>query len=422
MGLIIRSLRIFVPLFVGTLILTGLYFFGSIYQFELKSVPAPNNSSVSVSVDGDGAVHFAHSVSYEMYNSDQGLYTTSNESGKWHTVRVSDNMSVDSVSILSDHDSHSHIAYTYDLDLSTAAPPDTVEGYVGYATDTSGAWQTFVVANGTPLYRPCQLALTAEGLPGILYNDNGNLMLACASSGPGISFTRESTGAAALSGSLAFTPDGVPHVSYVWNEALKLATRLSPGVWESTTVVASGVSNHFTSVSSNANGSIGIAYFADNGGKGLWYAIHTTAGWYSTRVSNITGSNPSFCSLLLGDDGIPRISSSFGDTMAMYSVWTDAGWLNRQLAGGDSMPVDLAVSRDGTAYVTLGDALNRIDYMTDGGSATDVASSIPYLFPLGVALIAIAVLFMALELVRYLKKARDRDRRSDEGGFRAGPL
>ncbi len=404
MGLLIRVLRIGIPLFVGATLLAILFLFAVAYRFVDNSIEVPTDSAPSVAVDLNGRIYFSHSVSYKLYNSDYGLYCTSNTSGKWETVRITDNESVEAMSLAIDADNHLHIAYAFDNDLSTYQPSIMVEGFIGYATNSSGEWKTFIVTHGFGIYRQCWIALAPDGSPGILYVLNGTLMFASVTGDPPNPFVVESLGFDALCGDVAYDKDSVPHVSYVSNQTLLLATRTSPGSWSSSTVYEGQVSSMWTSLVYDRNGSARIAFFSDAGGKGLFYGDVNSGSWNITRVSDLASTEPAFCSMVLDDHEVVHISSSSGTDLAMYSVLNCNRWINYHLMGGDAGPTDISTSPRGSVYLTYASPGGKIGYLTDDASPNDVMSRVPYLYHLGIALVLIAGLFAAIDIVRVIRK------------------
>jgi hypothetical protein len=403
----VRALRIVVPLSIGGTLLATLFLFGVAYRFVTNEVIAPIDSSPSMAVDVNGNIHFSHSVSYRLYNSDYGLYTTSNSNGKWETVRITDNESVDATALAVDSDCRLHIAYAFDRDLSTVQPSVMVEGFIGYATNSSGEWRTQVVSHGLGIYRQCWMDMSQNGSPGILFIRNGTLMFAYVAEVTQYQFVVESLGIDSLDGDIAFDKDGVPNVSYVSNGTLWLATRASSGTWSSSIVYEGYASSIHTSLAYDRNGSARVAFFSNAGGKSLYCGNDSSGSWSFSRVSGITGSDPAFCALCLDANDSVRIGSSCGTDLVMYSEQNGNRWINRHLIGGDARPIQISVSPSGKVYIAFSYTAGKIEYLTDDATPVGVMSQVPYLLQIGIALVAIAGVFIATEVVRFARKRSD---------------
>lgn len=382
-----------------SLILTALMFAKG-YGFALTEVTVPNDGDPSVTADAEGVLHFSHSV---RYGDDMGLYCTSIDGGKRETVRVSDTQKVASTSIAADSDAHLHIAYTHDFDLSNY----NLHGYVSYATNASGVWQTYIVTSGPGIYRQCSLAVTSEGIARIAFVQNSTLKVASASQEKKTEFDIESVTDGVYECNLAVDPEGVPHTSYVKDGVVFVATRSSNGSWTTEVVMHGNSTSDCTALAFDKSG-WGRAVFSSavGGVGGLWFANESEGSWNCTRILEVNDSGNTFCSLALDSNDVANVAASFDDTLAFYSRETNGSWINWHLLGvkgGPPASIDICLSQEGDVCLALGSFYGEIAYMDTSAGVWKAASQLPYIMSIGTLFVAVAAILTILEVFKHVR-------------------
>ncbi len=153
-------------------------------------------------------------------------------------------------------------------------------------------------------------------------------------------------------GSLAFSPSGVPGISYFEGlaENLRYATRVE-GTWQFETVDDSGAVGGQSSLAFTADGRPAIAY-QDSGDPGvggdetLKYAVHNGVSW---DIQTLPGSGGQSPVLAFGGDGHPRICHSGTDAGGTGGIvflrFDGTAWQSSVLAAS-SFEVDMVLRSD----------------------------------------------------------------------------
>ncbi len=293
--------------------------------------------------------------------------------------------------------------YEYDLSLE--------EGYLKYATLTSGSWVKEYVdkEGGDDVGQYTSIALNSDGNPGISYYDaeKQNLMYARRSGGswsreivdstddtglwtslvyagnsPRIGYYDVTSGAltyvawrnsdwsfttvassreVGLSTSLALDGANDPHISYFNDSTDDLKLAVNPGSSWQITELDLNAAGSFNSLTLNAAGEPRIAYYrADTGDLWYFYKIGVTNYFEPVDTGGDVGQ---YVSLTLDSAGYPHVSyydRTNGDLKYAYkgpsNVWT---FLTVDSAGDVGQYTSIEVDNHGDARVSYYDATNQ---------------------------------------------------------------
>jgi hypothetical protein len=356
----------------------------------------------SLALDGDDDPHIAY-----YHDTQDSLRYANKTSGDWDTDTVDVGSDEESVypgpysSLAVSSSGKPYISY-YEFDL------DTEEGFLKYATLTSGTWVKEYVENdeGDDVGLYTSIALNNDGVPGISYYDaeNQNLKYAdraggtwdidtVASSGvtglytsmvyagsrPRISYYDSGLGAliyaawdgdewifttlaasrdVGLSTSLALDATGAPHISY-FNDStddLKFTSWIGTS-WliEELDLNASG---SYNSLALSAAGDPRIAYYRSGD---LWYAAWSAGLWYFATVDSDNDVGQ-YTSLALDSAGNPHISyyDATNDDLR-YAYWTGSAWVKQTLdSDGDvGQYTSIELDSNNNPHIAYYDATNQ---------------------------------------------------------------
>jgi len=251
----------------------------------------------SLALDEDDNVHIAY---YDWSNS--ALKYATNKSGAWQTFIVdSTNIVGEFSSIALDSNGKVHIAYYY---CGSYGATWCLIGDLKYATNKSGAWQTYTIDDGgggseegrgnVGLFST--IAVDSQDKVHIAYHDESelpsltkSLLYATNSSGTWQLFTLDSTLYCGHGNSIAIDSNDKVHISHIDaldDSGLRYTTNVS-GIWQSFMVgpIGGDSDDDFSSIALDSNGKVHIAYW-DWNSSDLMYATNASGSW---QVSSIAG-------------------------------------------------------------------------------------------------------------------------------------
>jgi hypothetical protein len=295
----------------------------------------------SLAIDGGGTSHLAYFYARGADNT-SGVVYQSRQGGVWTPPEIVSNNGA-FVSMALDAAQSPHVAY-YGYVYSGIGQPT---GAALYASRESGSWTTETIdALDSYAYGTMSLAFDPEGRPHVAYVGSGDVLRhAVRDQGTWVheavagEFTYE-PGA-----SLTIDSRGEPWISYHRDFTVQVAHR-SAGKWVIETLSTTAAQYLATSLALDRDNQPMVAYF-DNGSFALRLATRVGGTWTSELVDAAGGDN---VSLATDGAGQPHLSYREGANRSLeYAHRVDGAWSISPVDGtpGAGMESSIAIDRSG---------------------------------------------------------------------------
>lgn len=318
-------------------------------QWTLQGVD--DNSPVgvwnSIALDSSGITHIAY------YDSNHGVLKVATPfRAGWESEIVDGNPhSGLGVHMVIDQHNKAHLSY-YNSD----------DHELKYATDASGTWVNTTVTGWTTASAWNSIAVDSNDKVHIVYVESGKLKYANNTVG-GFSTTYiDTSGDVAEAGtSIVIDAAGVPYVTYIADNELKLAYKTGAITWNITTIDSpTNLLAYNNSLAIDSHHHVHITYYETTGVNGeLKYATNASGSWVVSTIDNTADVGRQSIIKVDGQDGLHVFYLDWTSQKGRYAVNSQGVWMKTTMREADSIGAcSMVLDSIGRAHVSYFDATN----------------------------------------------------------------